>query len=329
MKGDKTSQAKIMPSSSFPATTSDVFETGKYKAALRRVEASASAASCGAPADPPPKPLLIAFPADAPGEFPVLVFLHGYLLYNSFYSQLILHVSSHGFVVVAPQLYTVAGPDTTDEINSAAATTNWLHRGLAGLLPPQVRPNLAKLAVAGHSRGGKAAFGLALGKPPTQLVLPFSALLGIDPVDGMDKGKQTPPPMLTYVPRSFELDMPVMVVGSGLGEIKKNPLFPACAPRGVNHADFFAECRPPACYFVAEKYGHMDMLDDETPGVRGKATHCLCKNGRAREPMRRFVGGVVVAFLRAYLEGDDVSLMGLRDGHEVAPVELQKVEFLL
>lgn len=230
--------------------------------------------------------------------------------------------------VLSLKLYLVSGPDSTEEIKSAASTTDWLAAGLHGLLPEAVRPDLTKLAVAGHSRGGKVAFALALGLVATPS-LKFSALMGIDPVDGMGKGKQTPPPVLTYVPRSFDTRVAAMVVGSGLGEVKRNPLFPACAPEGVNHRDFFAECRPPACYFVAKDYGHSDVLDDDTPGARGKITYCTCKNGPARGPMRAFVGGAMVAFMRAYLEGDARDLLALRDDLGVSPVELSPVTFLL
>ncbi|XP_027773178.1 chlorophyllase-2, chloroplastic-like isoform X1 [Solanum pennellii] len=225
----------------------------------------------------------------------------------------------------------VEGADATEDIKSTAEVTNWLSEGLQHHLPPDVEPNLKKLGLAGHSRGGKAAFSLALGRLATiSTDLKFSALIGVDPVDGMEKGKQTPPSVLTYVPRSFiNLDMPVMVIGSGLGEVKKNPLFPACAPKGVNHRDFYNECCKPACYFVAKDYGHNDMLDDETEGIRGKATYCLCKKGKSREPMRRFVGGVLVAFLEAYLEGNSSHLIAIRYGHVALPVELQDIDFLV
>ncbi|XVE65954.1 hypothetical protein DITRI_Ditri08aG0041800 [Diplodiscus trichospermus] len=308
--------------SSLITSTTNVFGFGSYTTMLQKVD---SASSSSLP-DPPPKPLLIASPSET-GQFPLLIFLHGYLLYNSFYSQLLQHVASHGFIVIAPQLYTVAGPDTTGEIKSTATITDWLSKGvLQALLPSDVQPNLSKLGLAGHSRGGKVAFALALQKAVT--TLKFSALIGVDPVDGMDKGKQTPPPVLTYVPHSFNLDMAVMVIGSGLGEVKKNPLFPPCAPKGVNHEDFFKECRKPACHFVAKDYGHLDMLDDDTKGIRGRSSYCLCKNGKAREPMRSFVGGVVVAFLKAYLNGDNTDLIAIKDGHETAPVDLKTVNFL-
>lgn len=224
------------------------------------------------------------------------------------------------------QLYWVTGPDSKEEIKSVAQITDWLVQGLHRVLPHGVSPNLRKLALAGHSRGGKVAFALALGHAQTDLK--FSALIGIDPVDGMDVGKQTPPPVLTYVAHSFDLKMAALVIGSGLGGLKKNILFPPCAPEGVSHRDFFDECCSPAWHFVADEYGHSDMLDDETRGLRGRATYCLCKNGKARKPMRDFVGGVMVAFMRGYLDGDMQDLLALRDKPETVGIEFSVASYL-
>lgn len=226
------------------------------------------------------------------------------------------------------QLYSIAGRDANEEIKVTGEITNWLSEGLRQLLPLNVEPDLAKLALAGHSRGGKVAFALALRKS-SSVALKFSALIGVDPVDGTDGANQTPPPVLTHVPHSFDLDgTPVLVLGSGLGEVRRNPLFPPCAPKGVNHEDFYRECCKPAYYFVAKDYGHLDMLDDETKGVRGRTSYCLCKNGESRVPMRRFVGGILVAFLKAYLEGDSRELVDIREGdHGMAPLEIQRLEY--
>ncbi|XP_047316680.1 chlorophyllase-2 [Impatiens glandulifera] len=316
----------MSPSLPISSTVTKVFDTGKHSTVLLNVQTTTCCNNSSDSDLHPPKPLLIASPLDHPSDFPVLLFLHGYLLSNSFYSHLILHIASHGFIVIAPQLYTVAGPDSTNEVKSAAAIIDWLSTGLGSVLPTDVNPDLTKIAISGHSRGGKTAFALALGLI-TVPSLKISALLGIDPVDGMDKGKQTVPPVLTYVPRSFDLEMPVLVLGSGLGEIKRNSVFPACAPKGVNHENFYDECKPPACYLVIRDYGHLDMLDDETKGVRGKATYCLCKNGESREPMRKCVAGVMVAFLKAYLRDDWGDLIAVKDGRRDAPVEFQKIDF--
>ncbi|RHN78507.1 putative chlorophyllase [Medicago truncatula] len=242
--------------------------------------------------------------------------------------MLIQHVASHGFIVIAPQLYIVTGPDIYDDIYSVAAITSWLSEGLNKFLPPNITPNFNKLALGGHSRGGKTSFAIALRKLNITIDLKFSAILGIDPVDGLGEGIQTSPPILTYVPHSFDFDMPTLVIGSSLGDVRKNLLFPPCAPKGINHEDFFSECEKPSWYFLAKDYGHFDMLDDYTPGFRGKLTYCLCKNGESRKPMRTFVGGVMVAFLKAYLYGDNVDLLAIREGKVRVPIAIKSDDFI-
>ncbi|KAL9271348.1 Chlorophyllase-2-like protein [Drosera capensis] len=148
----------------------------------------------------PPKPLLIGTlsllsPDD--GDFPVVLLLHGFMMQNCFYSQLIQHGS------------------------------------LQDVLPSNIHPILQKLALS--DRGGKAAVALALIKVASS-ALKLSALFGIDPVEETTLGK-TSPVVLTGVP--FEQNgTPVMVIGSGLGAIKKNFLSSPCAPKGVNHENF-------------------------------------------------------------------------------------------
>lgn len=72
------------------------FQKGKFSTTYYQVEES----------DPtsPPKPLLIVTPI-IQGTYPVVLFLHGTCLSNSFYTDLLQHVSSHGYIVVAPQVY--------------------------------------------------------------------------------------------------------------------------------------------------------------------------------------------------------------------------------
>jgi hypothetical protein len=82
-------------------TTKNVFDAGKYKTVLRRAGPGTRCSKSELPV-PPPKPLLIATPCEA-GEFPLLVFLHGFELCYTFYSQLIQHIASHGFIVIAPK----------------------------------------------------------------------------------------------------------------------------------------------------------------------------------------------------------------------------------
>jgi chlorophyllase len=221
------------------------------------------------------------------------------------------------------QLYKVAGPNIYSEIYTVVAITNWLSKGLSKVLPPNIIPNLDKLALCGHSRGGKTTFAIALRKLNITTDLKFSAIIGLDPVDGPDIQTQSFPHILTYVPHSFNLDMATLVIGSGLGDIKKHILLPPCSPKGVNHENFFNECNKPSWYFVAEDYGHTDMMDDDTKGVKGMLSYCFCKNGESRKPMRIFVGGVMIAFLKAYIVGDNIDLLAIRDNDASVPVKMK------
>ncbi|KAF0911527.1 hypothetical protein E2562_011157 [Oryza meyeriana var. granulata] len=256
----------------------------------------------------PPIPILVVSPKDA-GTYPVAILLHGFFLRNSFYRGLLTHLASHGFVMVAPQFHiNLISTSDTEDIAAAANVTDWLPGGLPSVLPTGVEPDLGKLALAGHSRGGHTAFSLALGHGTTTK-LTFSALVGLDPVAGRGKSSRLPPKILTYEASSMDLGgMPVMVVGTGLGEEAKNLFCPPCAPKDVNHKEFYRECRPPCYYLVTKEYGHLDMLEDDAPAM----VTCLCKDGGGcKDKMRRTVAGIMVAFLRAALHGEDGDLMAI------------------
>ncbi|OEL23199.1 Chlorophyllase-1 [Dichanthelium oligosanthes] len=300
-----------------PAVVTSVFQPGKLSVEVIPVDHDALPT--------PPIPILIAAPKDA-GTYPVAMLLHGFFLQNRFYEQLLKHVASFGFIMVAPQFHTsLVSNGDADDITAAVKVTDWLPGGLPTVLPAGVEADLSKLALAGHSRGGHTAFSLALGHAKT--VLSFSALIGLDPVAGTGRSSQLPPAILTYEPSSFDIAAPVLVIGTGLGDDRENVLFPPCAPRDVNHAEFYYECRPPCYHLVTKDYGHLDMLDDDAP----KLVTCLCKEGNScKDVMRRTVAGIMVAFLRSALGeeyGDDLKVI-LRDPG-LAPTTLDPVEYRL
>uniref|UniRef100_A0A453NH94 chlorophyllase n=1 Tax=Aegilops tauschii subsp. strangulata TaxID=200361 RepID=A0A453NH94_AEGTS len=297
-----------------PEAFTSVFQPGKLAVEAIQVDENA--------APTPPIPVLIVAPKDA-GTYPVAMLLHGFFLHNHFYEHLLRHVASHGFIIVAPQQFSISIIPSGDaeDIAAAAKVADWLPDGLPSVLPKGVEPELSKLALAGHSRGGHTAFSLALGHAKTQLT--FSALIGLDPVAGTGKSSQLQPKILTYEPSSFGMAMPVLVIGTGLGEEKKNIFFPPCAPKDVNHAEFYRECRPPCYYFVTKDYGHLDMLDDDAP----KFITCVCKDGNGcKGKMRRCVAGIMVAFLNAALGEKDADLEAILRDPAVAPTTLDPVE---
>ncbi|XVF21715.1 hypothetical protein REPUB_Repub12eG0114100 [Reevesia pubescens] len=297
-------------------STLPVFIRGKYHPTSKSVDSSSPSS--------PPKPLLIFTPSEQ-GTYPVILFFHGFYLHNYFYTDLLHHISSHGFIIVAPQLCNIIPPSGPDEVEFAAKVADWLPSGLPSVLPGNVEANLMKLALVGHSRGGKTAFTLALGFAKT--TQKFSALVGIDPVAG-NTFSLIEPKILTNIPGSFNLSIPVTVIGTGLGPESKGCVPLPCAPKGVSHEEFFNECKSPCAHFVAKNYGHMDVLDDDPSGLIGKVSDCMCVNGKGpRDPMRRCVGGIVVAFLNYYFEVEMKDFMTIVNEPYVAPVKLDQVKF--
>lgn len=72
-----------------------VFEAGNLSVKTIQVKKSDI---CRAPAE-----LLVVAP-EAEGRYPVVVFCHGYCTQTTWYSQLLYHISSHGYILVAPQV---------------------------------------------------------------------------------------------------------------------------------------------------------------------------------------------------------------------------------
>ncbi|KAG6541370.1 hypothetical protein Mapa_017239 [Marchantia paleacea] len=252
----------------------------------------------------PARTLLVMVPRSS-GEYPVVQLQHGFTLETRHYSQLMTHIASHGYIVVAPQmpgdLFEMMRADASNEISYAAAVVDWYPKNLADallrektLLSLRIKPNLEKLVLVGHSRGGKVAFGLATEFCKTSL--PYSAIVGLDPVDGVLENTSLKPQVLPYQPNSLHLKYPTMIIGAALGPIGL-PLMPPCAPKGVNHEAFFEDSSPAAVHFVVEDYGHMDFLDDSV----WTTSTMLCTRGRTRGPMRRFSGGIAIGFLEAVL----------------------------
>ena len=92
----ETKTSSMFTNNAPPATTS-VFNKGKFTVTAINVKTSKSSSTS------PPKPLLIVTPT-IEGSYPIVLFLHGFCLRNNFYTDLLHHISSHGFIVVAPQV---------------------------------------------------------------------------------------------------------------------------------------------------------------------------------------------------------------------------------
>ncbi|MFO0837181.1 MAG: dienelactone hydrolase family protein [Phycisphaerae bacterium] len=249
-----------------------------------------------------PTAMRIHVPEEA-DDFPVIVFQHGFMTRNSGYDEILQHVASHGFVVVAPQMYEpgigplLGNPTAAAEAELAGDVLGWISQRLQEVIGFDARAD--RIGIAGHSRGGKVAWLMAAANRER-----FLAIAGIDPVDGAGGplGNQA-----RVVQGQFSFSIPALIIGTELGG--------SCAPAGDNHVQFYAASQPPAWHFVAVNQGHGDMLDE----TEAKAAAMFCASGPDRAGMRRLTGGLLTAFFRAALQ-DDASSYSYLSGQAATPI---------
>ena len=249
-----------------------------------------------------PRALRITAPVTS-GTYPVVQFQHGFLLDHRAYDEVLSQLASHGFVVVAPQMYAADGvplgkQSVADEAKAAARVAAWALPNAATLVGSAADPR--PIGVAGHSRGGKVTWWLALHE-----ALPVRGLVGVDPVDG--KGG----PLLSAQPEALPGptdDAPrSLIIGLELGG--------SCAPEGDNFRHFFERTTAPTQLVIIKGHGHADLLDPDAD------TGGLCVAGPERAAVRALTGGLLAAFFRLHLQ-DDATVQPELETPHVAPLEI-------
>lgn len=251
------------------------------------------------------------FSPAATGRYPVVLFQHGFVSSGPWYSEILTHLASHGFVVVAPQMYAplipVGTPPIAEEIARAIRVLDWLPAHLNALTGVEADTTLQGLA--GHSRGGKVAWGLLVQDPSRA-----GAVAGLDPVDGSMYNQAS----ILSGPVNFPF--PSLVIGAGLGSVPVTGGNMACAPEGDNHVQFYAASASPAWHVVAPDAGHADFYDPNCQpcGFIERA----CRPGANPAGSRQLAAGLLVAFFRATLQNDPTAYAYLTNP-AAAPIPIE------
>lgn len=249
--------------------------------------------------DGAPFPMLIHAPRDQ-GNYPLVIFEHGFMALNSYYDEILNHLASHGFVVIAPQVYLpspsafLGKPTAQEEADRVQQVIAWASTHLQAIVGVGIRADL--LGVTGHSRGAKVAYILA-----SSSIQPIGAIAAVDPVDDLGGPARNQP---AVIQGTFQFSMPALVIGTGL---ESN-----CAPRGVNHVQFYEATPAPAWHIVALQQGHTDMLDE----AQADLSSLVCPSGPNHAAMRRLTAGLLTAFFRASLQGDSAAYDYLTDSSQ-------------
>lgn len=241
-------------------------------------------------------PATVYMPRDVPrGPLPVVVFIPGFQLDSARYRRTLERIATHGFVVVRcdpPDPLTSV--DHREMAADVSAVLDWV---LGATSPAAGIADPARVALAGHSLGGKVATMTAFRDARV------GALLGIDPVNGGGPTGYADSRPDIVPDEVAPLAIPVGFLGqttngSGSG------LSPACAPFDQNFQTFYeaATSAPWAAEWDFQGADHQDFVDTEECDW---LCRLACAQGEA-DPVAVVAGTrtLAVAFLRRHLAGE-------------------------
>jgi pimeloyl-ACP methyl ester carboxylesterase len=227
---------------------------------------------------------------------PLVVFLPGFSIASSRYAALADRLASHCLVVVrADPPGNFLDVDHVAMSQDAAAVIDWAV-GATGPLAGKV--DAAKIAMAGHSLGGKVATMTAAADARVK------ALFAIDPVNGGSPLSGYSTTLPDIVPdRVTPLTIPVAFLGEttdGAGGVGGMP----CAPTDQNFQTFYAAATSAAwaSQYLFTAADHIDYVND----VAGCGFTCTaCTEGTADPAtVQASTKTLAVAFARRHLLGD-------------------------
>ncbi len=212
------------------------------------------------------------------GARPVVVISPGFQMQRTQYVSYARHLATWGFVVV---LTDYAGnslfPNHTTLATDVPAVITWALAQTALAIDPQ------KVAVAGHSLGGKISVFAASLDPRIKAVVAW------DPVDS-NNPSVAPEKMASLTAAIAVIGETTNGSGGGM----------PCAPTADNFATFYAAAPAPALSVTVVGADHMDWVDDPSCGLCGFCSPGAAPPERARTVSKR----VNVAWLRRNLMSD-------------------------
>lgn len=235
-------------------------------------------------------PIKCFVPSAPAGPVPLVVLAHGFQLPASQYEGTAAHAASFGFVVCTADFPAGFTPDHLKSAQDLLGSLDFLiaASGASGN-PVSGRVDAARLALSGHSLGGKLSVLAASMDARVKVVV------ALDPVDSA---------MLcnpTQCPDASD-KLPLAIPMAFLGEtLDATGTFQACAPKADNFETFFAKASPPSLRVTLQGANHMSFIDDPTScgTVCGFCNPATMPQVQALEISRAYL----VSFLSRHLLG--------------------------
>lgn len=225
---------------------------------------------------------------------PLVVFLPGFQLTASQYARTLERIASHGFVVIG------ADPTTSffsiSHVNMAADTVAVIDWALSGTSGLSSSIDASRIAVMGHSLGGKVSTMVASMDPR------ITALFTLDPVNGGAGPLGYTAAAPDIVPDLVRaLTIPVGFLGETNNAAGG---FMPCAPADQNYTTFYDAATGAvwSAEWTLAGADHMDFIDD----LAACGFACsACSDGPGDDAVQLAIARTLsVAFLRRHLAGE-------------------------
>ena len=242
--------------------------------------------------------LIVIYMPEGEGPFPLITFTHGFQLAPADYVSYGEHLASWGYIALLPQLPggLLGGPTHVDLKHYLGALLDWAEEDESVL---QSKVDLDRIALAGHSMGGKISLLLATEDPRPLAVFgvdPVDAAGGPMPVDNADFPSVTPQLMGDIV-------VPLVLLGETTNGSSDGALLgQSCAPSEDNFQAYFEHAESPALEIDVLGASHMSFLDDPDCGL---ACFVCPKGSDDPATSRMLAQRYMVAFFNMVLRGDE------------------------
>lgn len=221
----------------------------------------------------------------------LVLFAPGFQIPSTAYRSWAEHLASWGFIAVRADPVAGFSPSHTAMAQDLRSVLDDLL--LPGALPVTV--DAGRIALSGHSLGGKLAFMAAEGDARVR------ALFVLDPVNGAGPSGYTPE-QPSIVPQPVGgLALPIGILGELLDSVAGS-LGQACAPAAINYQTLFAAATasPRAFEWTLDGASHIDFVTN--PDQCGLQCAFCRPRTLPLEQTHAFMRASAVAFMRTYLQ---------------------------
>lgn len=183
---------------------------------------------------------------------PAVLLNHGFQIAASNYLGWAAHLASWGFVACSVDYEAGFVANHAASAAQIQAVFDAVVAGSVSALAGRVDP--ARVALLGHSLGGKLSFLVASDRPAV------AAVVGFDPVDAAPSlcSSQNCPSAIDRLP----IDRPTLILGETTDEARTSALAPACNPAAENFDDFYDASGAGTQEVVIAGASHMSFVDD-------------------------------------------------------------------